>query len=525
MMVSDAQSRKPRVGIDPSVAEEQLATVEFLGDPSSHGGLPVERIDTHISHIFLVGDHAYKLKRSLRTNFLDFTTILLREAACRREIEVNVVVASAIYHQVLPIVRHGDDLALGGEGELVDWVVSMHRFDRTKEFDVLAESGRLNTELIESLADVVAQMHDKAPRTPDFGGAVRVLATIRQIADGIAEAPKVSALTDLLARWRIRAEAALDTNARRFDTRRRHGFVRRCHGDLHLGNICMFDGRPTPFDALEFNEEMASIDVLYDIAFIIMDLMERDLRPLSNAFLNRYLSATRDYSGLALLPLFISMRAAVRALVAACRPVQDSLEPSVAQRLTFASESLSEAATPRLIAIGGLSGSGKSTIARRVAPQTGNGTGAVLLRSDVARKRLFNVAPEERLPDGAYGKEVSSRVYLQLARDAGRAVAAGSSAILDATFLSIEERWRVESVAERAGVRFTGIWLDCDPEELRRRVSARGRDASDAEITVLNRQLACHPGAESWVPVFAGGGVGETVTSVLSVLCEYSEAG
>lgn len=524
-MVSDAQSRKPRVGIDPSVAEEQQATVEFLGDPLSHGGLPVERIDTHISHIFLVGDHAYKLKRSLRTNFLDFTTISLREAACRREIEVNVVVASAIYQKVLPIVRQGSDLALGGEGELVDWVVSMRRFDRTKEFDVMAESGRLDADLVEALADVVAEMHDKAPRTPDFGGADRVRATIRQIADGIAEAPKNGALTNLLALWRTRAEAALTANARRFDTRQKHGFVRRCHGDLHLGNICMFDGRPTPFDALEFNEEMASIDVLYDIAFTVMDMMERELRPLSNAFLNRYLSATRDYSGLALLPLFISMRAAVRALVAAYRPVLDPLEPSAAERLSFANESLSEAATPRLIAIGGLSGSGKSTIARRVAPQIGIGTGAVLLRSDVARKRLFNVVPEESLPDGAYRKEVSRRVYLQLARDAGRAVAAGSSAILDATFLLVEDRWRVEKVAERAGIRFIGIWLDCDPEELRRRVSARGRDASDADIAVLNRQLERHPGPERWISVSAGGGVGETVADVLCVLREHSGFG
>ncbi len=524
-MVSDAESRKPRVGIDPPVAEEQLATVEFLGNPSSYGGLPVERIDTHISHIFLIGDHAYKLKRSLRTNFLDFTTISLREAACRREIEVNVVVASAIYRQVLPIVRQGCDLALGGEGEIVDWVVSMRRFDRTKEFDVLADTGRLNVELIEALADVVAEMHDKAARTPDFGGADRVLATIRQIADGIAESPKGDVLADPLAHWRTQAEAALASNARQFDARKRHGFVRRCHGDLHLGNICMLDGHPTPFDALEFNEEMASIDVLYDIAFTVMDLLERDLRSLSNAFLNRYLSATRDYSGLALLPLFISMRAAVRALVAACRPVLDPLEPSATERLSFANDSLSEAATPRLIAIGGLSGSGKSTIARQVAPQIGSGTGAVVLRSDVVRKRLFNIVPEERLPDGAYRKELSSRVYLQLARDTGHAVAAGSTAILDATFLSIDERSRVEEVAERAGVRFTGIWLDCDPEELRRRVSARGRDASDANLAVLNRQLERHPGAESWVFVFAGGSVGETVTDVLTVLCEHSESG
>ena len=311
---------------------------------------------------------------------------------------------------------------------------------------------------------------------------------------------------------------------RRLDARRRHGFVRRCHGDLHLGNICMFRGHPTPFDALEFNEEMASTDVLYDVAFTVMDLVERDLKALANAFLNRYLGATRDYSGLALLPLFVSMRAAVRSLVAAYRPVPDPSEPTASERLDFAIESLEDRPSPRLIAIGGLSGSGKSTISYQIAPKLTGGLGAILLRSDVTRKRLFGVAPETRLPPDAYRVEVSRRVYRRLLRAGGRALRAGVATIIDATFLSIDERKRIEELAEVSEVPFVGIWLECDADELRRRVSARGGDASDAGIAVLEAQLERDAGPGDWITVPSTQALPETAQAVLKAIRGVNEA-
>jgi uncharacterized protein len=514
-MEPDVQGRAMPKQHHVATTEKQLRTVRFLGSPSTHDGHAVKCIATHISHIFLAGNRAYKLKRAVRTNFLDFTTLAGREAACRREIEVNSGVAAGLYRGVIPVVRQSDGLALGGEGEVVDWVVAMNRFERTQEFDVLAAAGRLDIGLIEALADCVAQMHCRAARTPDFGGSERVAATIAQIYEMIASLPCADDLRDLLEAWRNRAKAALSRNAGYVDARRRHGYVRRCHGDLHLGNICIFEGRPTPFDALEFNEEMASIDVLYDIAFTAMDMIERDLQPLANAFLNRYLGATRDYSGLVLLPLFISMRAAVRALVAASRPVADRLEPTARDRLVFAGKALDPAGAPKLIAIGGLSGSGKSTIARRIAPGLAGHVGAVVLRSDVARKRMIGVAPEHPLGDAGYQPEVTARVYAQLHKDARRTLMSGSSAILDATYVSMGDRAQAKLVARKAGVEFHGIWLTCGPAELHRRILDRGADASDASPEVLNRQLGRDPGANDWVAVNSEAGFENTVKHVL----------
>jgi len=491
---------------------DQSAVIGLLSDPETHGGAEVERVDTHISHLFLAGRRVYKLKRAVKLAFLDFSTPELRRKACERELEVNAIAAD-LYLGVVPIVRRDGGLYLGGDGDPVDWVVEMKRFDRSTEFDRLAEAGRLTPERAEALADVVAEMHASAPLTPDHGGSQAVLATIRQIAESIRATPQAERLAGPLARWQAMAERMCAKRARQLDARQRHGFVRRCHGDLHLGNICLVDGRPTPFDAMEFNEALASIDMLYDIAFTVMDLVERGLKHEANAFLSRYLSARRDYSGLSLLPVFVSMRAAVRCMVAASLSTPEPGAPSASDRIGFALASLADRTAPRLIAVGGLSGSGKSTFARRIAPEIGAGAGAVVLRSDVARKRLWGVAPEDPLPDAAYSAETSARVYTRLSRDAGRAVRAGATAILDATFMSDDDRAFAEATARCAGVPLTGLWLDCPPEELRRRIAGRTGDASDADLEVLESQLANNPGARDWLTVDAGGGIADTAAS------------
>jgi uncharacterized protein len=485
----------------------QAAVVGFLSDPATHGGDPVEVVETHISRLFLAGDRVLKLRRAVRTNFLDFTTLAARRADCEAEIAVNHA-ARGVYLGVIPVTRGPDGLALGGEGEAVDWVVAMRRFDRAQELDRLAGGGALTRPMIEALGDAVAAMHRAAPAAPGFGGAAGIAATIAQIAEGIGQGLPA-------ADWAAEARAALAPLAARADARRRHGRVRRGHGDLHLGNIVLLEGVPTPFDALEFSEAMASTDLLYDLGFTVMDLIERGSPALAGVLVSRYLSACRDYSGLSLLALFVSMRAAVRALVAVARPPEGG-EPGAAERLAFARAALAACPAPRLTCVGGLSGTGKSTLARAMAPALAPLWGAVMIRSDVARKRLFGVAPEAPLPDEAYQAGVGARVYTRVLRDAGRALRAGWPVILDATFLDAGERDRARALAARAGVPFRGLWLTAPEPVLLARLAGRTGDASDADAAVLRGQIARAPDGGDWTRVDAAGTPEETLRNALS---------
>ncbi|TVQ51999.1 MAG: hypothetical protein EA355_15975, partial [Rhodobacteraceae bacterium] len=302
------------------------------------------------------------------------------------------------------------------------------------------------------------------------------------------------------AGWRAAALADVARHARLLDARRRHGCVRRGHGDLHLGNVVLIDGRPTPFDAIEFNEAIATDDILYDAAFTVMDLMARAAPPLAGAFLSRYLTATRDHAALALLPLYVSMRAAVRAFVA----WRDDRAAGEA-RLALATAALAPRPPARLIAVGGPSGSGKSTLARALAPEIGAPPGAVMLRSDVARKRLFGVAPEAPLPAEAYGAAAGAQVYRRLLRDAGRALRAGAPVVLDAAFLRPAERAAAAALAAAAGASFAGFWLGASEATMAARLDARRGDASDADAAVMRRQLAALAPPADWLILDADG--------------------
>jgi aminoglycoside phosphotransferase family enzyme len=474
----------------------QAPVARFLASPEAHGGAPVEMVVTPISRLFLAGERAFKMKRAVRTNFLDFSTLAAREAMCRRELAVNAA-AGALYRGVVAVTRAGEGFAIGGAGEPVEWLVEMARFDRAQEFDRLAARGALDRPTVEALADAVAALHAAAPRAQGADGAARTRARIDQIAEATADASGGGLDA---AGWRDAALAEAARHARLLDARRRHGCVRRGHGDLHLGNVVLIDGRPTPFDAIEFNEDIATDDVLYDAAFTVMDLTARADEGLAGAFLSRYLTATRDYAGLALLPLFVSMRAAVRAMVSW------SAERETAEaRFALATAALASRPAPRLVAVGGPSGSGKSTLARALAPVLGAAPGAVILRSDVARKRLFGVAPEAHLPAEAYGAEAGARVYRRLLRDAGRALGAGAPVILDAAFLAPDERAAAAALAARAGLRFDGLWLSASEAAMAERLDARRGDASDADAAVMRRQLARLAPPEDWARVDADG--------------------
>jgi hypothetical protein len=498
-----------------ALAAGQHDVVAFLSTPAAYA-VParVERIDTHISIVWLVGDRAYKLKRAVRFDYVDFSTIERRRAACEAEVRLNRRTAPSLYLGVRPVTREaGGSLALDGRGTPIDWLVEMARFDEATLFDRLADRHVLDPGLMEGLAAAIAGLHAVAERQVDHGGRDGMAWVIDGNALGFAEQGRGVLDPSACERLTASTRAALGRHQDLLEARRRGGMVRRCHGDLHLRNICLVDGRPTLFDAIEFNDEIACVDVLYDVAFLLMDLWRRDLRAHANVVFNEYLARTLDFAGLPLLPLFLACRAAVRAktsvTAAAVQPDEsrrDGLRSAARQYLSLAQTFLTPP-MPRLLAIGGLSGSGKSTVARRLAPELGAPPGALVLRSDVIRKQLCGVPPLTRLGDDAYAPEVSRRVYQTIADRARVALDAGHSVIADAVYALPSERDAIAAVARAAGARLDGLWMDAPPAILERRLAARQADASDADAAVLHRQLQADLGRVDWTRVDASAGV------------------
>lgn len=483
----------------------QDRVIAFLSDAATHGGHPVERIDTHSAAVFLAGDRALKLKRAVRFDYLDFSTEPLRREACEAEVRINRLAAPAIYKGVVPVTQEANGaLALGGTGTPVDWLVEMVRFDQDNLLDRLAGRDALDLALMPRLARTIADFHDVAPVRPDHGGR----AGMAWIVDGNEEGfghegkdildPSICAATIAATREEL---ARVDDL---LEARRTDGRVRQCHGDLHLRNIVLIDGQPTLFDAIEFNDKISCIDVLYDLAFLLMDLSRRGLNRHANSVFNAYLACSTDYAGLRLLPLFLSCRAAVRAKTSATAAgVQTDAGKTtelhdLAREYLDMSRRLLERAAPRLVAVGGLSGSGKSTLSMSLAPSLGAVPGALVLRSDEIRKSLSGVAPTDRLDPGSYTPEMSAKVYSALRDRAGVALRAGHTVIADAVWASAAEREAIEQVATTLGIPFAGLWLDAPADVLITRVANRGADASDADAAVVRRQLAQELGPLSW---------------------------
>ena len=505
---------------------EQDEIIAFLSNGASHGlaSRAVERIDTHASSVFLVGDRAYKLKRAVKFSYLDYSTVARREAACRAEFEINHRIAPALYHAVRAIRRRGDGtLGFDGDGETLDWVLDMQRFDTAGLFDKLAEARRLTLPLMRELADVIAHFHADAKPDPSQGGSAGI---VKVIAGNTENLRRFAAIFDEadIAGLDAASRAAVAANAALLERRRAGGKVRDCHGDLHLGNICLVDGKPTLFDAVEFSTEIAHIDVLFDLAFLLMDLLHRNLAGLANFVLNRYLDLTRDEGGLASLPRFLSVRAAIRAHVSAAAAGQQrstgprKAKEEAARSYLALARALLEPAEPRLVAIGGFSGSGKSTLALAIAGELPRPPGARVLRSDVLRKAMLDLAPEASLPASAYSHAMAKQVYAMLQHDTALILAAGYSVIMDATFLDPHERAAAELLAANAGIPFTGIWLEAKREIMVARLNARRGDASDATVAVLERQLETDPGPIAWRKIDSGSSQGRVAAALRRAL-------
>lgn len=494
-------------------SRDQQDAVRFLSDPASYGPEveQVETIATHISSVFLAGDRAYKLKRAVKYPYLDFSTAAKRRVACDRELALNRRTAPELYLDVRGIGRRPDGtIGWSGDDDALDWVVVMRRFDQALLFDLLADQGGLTAAMMSDLVEHTAAFHAHATPLLDHGGAGAIAAIETENDVCLRRAGGRVLSTSPITELHWRSRAWLGRVASLLDTRRAAGKVRHCHGDLHLRNICLLAGKPVLFDCLEFSEELASIDVLYDLAFLLMDLQHRGLDGLSNLAANRYFDLTDEEDGLAALPLFLSLRAAIRAHVvataAAATDGADTAAPQAneARRYLDLALALLASSPPRLVAIGGLSGTGKSTIAQSLAPLIGLRPGARILRSDVIRKRLCGVTPETRLPLTAYTADMSRRVYDMIRDKAAKALGAGYCAIIDAVSLTPEERSSFAAIAAAARVPFAGIWLSAPTASMAARLRSRRDDASDATPEILDQQLRHDPGFINWLRVDVG---------------------
>lgn len=490
---------------NPHIVEDQSRVERFLSSPDAFDATikHIDRIDTYGAMLFLAGNEVIKIKRAVQYPYMDFSTLEKRKAVCLNEIKLNRRTAPSIYRDVCCVCEDSDGSLSLNYGEIpppncnvVEWGVVMARFDDSQRLDHLAERQQLDEGLLKHLANQIADFHIQAEvhtETPDFLEAmfriVRENTEAFQEFPSVFEAPRVNAMAEIV-------DTQIHDLSGLLRARQKAGAVRHCHGDLHLGNIVCLDATPTLFDALEFDDKMAQIDVLYDIAFLLMDLWERGYKAAANTVFNRYLTVTSDYEGLACLPLFLSVRAAIRAKICAAQN-----EVTRARNYFTFAETFLTHCKPTLVAIGGLSGTGKSSLGKTIAPSFGLAPGAVHLRSDVIRKKLFGVDETTPLGEKAYNQETSASVYEAIRENARTALKAGHCVIADAVYALDLERQRIREIALECDVPFTGIWLEAAPTVLVNRVQSRKADASDADKDVVEKQLRYELGNLDWIKV------------------------
>jgi uncharacterized protein len=504
-------------GLSDDPADPQEAVFRFLADPKTHGlSEPVVRVDTANAIVFLAGPDAYKVKRAVKFPFMDLSTLDKRRCACEAEVAVNRADAPGVYLAALPITRKAETLEIGGKGVTVEWLTHMRRFDEHATLDRVAARAGLSDAMIDKLALTIRGSHARAPLRD---GALCAHALETYIEQNDAAFAERTDLFDAATARKLTVDSRLAFAIVRpvLLKRGEAGFTRRCHGDLHLSNIVLIDGEPTLFDAIEFSDEVASGDILYDLAFLLMDLEELGLRASANRLFNCYLSPAppEAMTGLAALPLFLSLRAAIRAKVKAAGAERlDGVKRDDARALARAyfdrAVEFLRYVPPRLVAVGGLSGVGKSALAGALAPGLGKAPGALWVRSDVERKVMFAVEETAPLPASAYAEEVTREVYRRLIEKARVALRAGHAVVLDATFATAAERKVAADVASEVGARFAGLLLDAPLATRIARIASRRPGASDADAEVASRQKAEPLNEKGWTALDAKGTLGET---------------
>ncbi|MGF2688029.1 AAA family ATPase [Marinobacter sp. DUT-3] len=454
--------------------------------------------ETHISQVILTGDYAYKIKKPMDFGFLDFSTLDRRKHFCEEELRLNSRLAESLYLDVVPITGTPDNPQIGGDGEAFEYAIRMHQFDQNELFDVRQEKGALTPELLTSLARQAAGFHEQLPTVASdkpLGTPEAVYAAMQENFDQIRPLLDDKSLLQQLDNLEEWTRTTFERQRELIASRRENGFVRECHGDLHLSNITVFNGEVTVFDCIEFNEPFRWIDVINDLAFLLMDLESRREPALANLVLNTYLEYRDDFGALPLLPLYKAYRAMVRAKIALFTLGNPSLSEAEKaglmqryQDYAQLAESYSAIPNPYMLATTGLSASGKTCVSAAMAEELG----LVRLRSDVERKRLFGLGPldQSKSPAGGniYTPEATGKTYQRLADIASNLLGAGLPVIVDAASLKQSERTLLTDVAENQGIPFALIHCEA-PEDLRREwIRKRSGDASEATEEILDAQ-------------------------------------
>jgi len=474
-------------------------------DVYNHPVKHIELIETHISWVILTGDFAYKIKKPVDFGFLDFSTLEKRRTYCEQELRLNRRMTAGIYLDVVSISVVRGKPVISDCGPVLEYAVKMTQFPQSSQLDNMLLAGELSADHMEAIAHMLANFHQTIQPAADVsnsGSADRVYLPVKENFDQIEEHLLTRQYADALETLQQWSRSEFLTLKPVFEKRKRDGFVRECHGDLHLRNLVWLNDRPVAFDCIEFNAELRWIDVISDMAFLLMDLHGRGQHQLANRFLNSYLEDTGDYAGLSVLTFYLCYRAMVRAKVDALRLEQKTLTEHEREQSRREFESYlalatgyRRQATAKLIIMRGVSASGKSTVSRELI----DAMGAIRIRSDVERKRLFNIDSADSNPvdidSGIYSKEATRQTYSRLAELSSGLIGNGYSVIVDAAFLKYEQRAEFQSLANCLAVPYVILEIWAPDDVLRQRIKARKHDVSDADIAVLEHQL------KNWQPL------------------------
>lgn len=457
-------------------------------------------IETHISWVILAGSYVYKIKKAIDLGFLDFSTLEKRHFFCEEELRLNKRLAPEIYLSVVPITGSVEQPRWAGEGEPIEYAVKMRAFPQEAQLDRALAIGGIQPRQIDILAKVIADFHalaEVAEMKSRYGDPDVIFQPIeenfRQIREHVTDVNILQKLSEL-EQWTTTEFHRLHSV---FCQRKTGGFIRECHGDMHLQNIAWQDDAPIVFDCIEFSPALRWIDVISDIAFLLMDLQNRKQPELAQRFLNEYMEHTGDYAGVSVLRFYQVYRAMVRAKIGAIRVHQRGIKPvekATAEQDFFNYLQLAlgyiQSVRPQLIITRGMSASGKSTVSKALVEQLG----ALRIRSDVERKRLFGCRPEDdskaAVGEGMYTTEATEKTYKKLAELATSVLSAGYSVFVDAVFLRPRERQQFEKLARARKTPFVILEFTASPETLRQRIVQRTNDVSDADLRVLEMQMA-----------------------------------
>lgn len=478
---------------------------DALADPDLWPDRPdrVEVVETHISWVFLTRDFAWKIKKPVSFSFLNFSTLARREHFCEEELRLNRRTAPELYLDVVPICGSSEAPQIDGIGNPIEFAIKMRRFDNAGLLSRMAMDRRLTPAMIDALAETIADFHAAIPRASfdsDYGRSADIqsdaldnFAAIEELARGDQ---RHEASIRHLKEWTIAEGRRLNAT---LTQRRSDGFIRECHGDLHLGNIVEIDGQPRLFDCVEFHPGFRWVDVISEVAFLVMDLEEHGEERLARRLLNRYLERTGDYGGLQVLRYYLVYRAMIRAKVDMIR-LHDRTQSSARRRVLLdefgnylsIADHDAERIQPALVIMHGLSGSGKSTLSQQIIEQSP----AIRIRSDIERKRLFGIGETERAGNNSeaslYTTEASRRTYDRLKSLAASVINAGFPVIVDAAFLQADQREPFRRLARQSGIPFRILSCTAPADVLAARVETRrmeNRDVSDASMDVLQMQL------------------------------------